>query len=159
MAVIIEDFNDTSYVVPINFGSSHWGGWTRLSSGGRTGGCLASPQPMAWGEAATITCTVTLPQGCTSVRFWYRVSTEIWDEFQFYIGNRSTPALTESGEVPWTQSPAFNVTGVSNIRFVYAIDELDAGGQNRIWIDDIEFTIPDVNVIHGWGPVPAFRKG
>ncbi|WP_431911711.1 hypothetical protein [Nonomuraea jabiensis] len=150
---VTEDFEDTTYAFPITFG-----GWTR-SNTDRHGGTWSMRSPTPTADSATYTATVTVPAGATSVRFWYRVSSELnYDFFRFYLGASGGAAIVEeSGLGSWKQSAEISLNGATTVRFVYSKDPSGIGGsQDAVWVDDVVFTVPPPTRVRGWGPLPAF---
>jgi hypothetical protein len=149
---VTENFEDATYAFPITFG-----GWSR-SSTSSYGGAYSMRSPSAPNNSATYTARVTVPAGATSIRFSYRVSSELnYDLFQFYLGASGGSAqVSTSGEVAWRQSPEIALNGATEVRFVYTKDSGTPGGLDAAWVDDIVFTLPPATTVRGWGPLLIF---
>ncbi|MDF5756644.1 hypothetical protein [Spongiactinospora sp. TRM90649] len=133
MAGIVEDFEDATLAVTLS------GTWTRSTTQARTGSW--SLRSAVIGGNGTTDAVVQVPSGATSVRFYYRVSSESgYDYFRMLVG--ATEQLATSGEVGWTLSPAYSVAGASTITFRYQKDGVDEAGDDAAWIDDLVFTVP-----------------
>ncbi|MFG6197728.1 hypothetical protein [Nonomuraea sp. JJY05] len=134
MADLVEDFNDTTYVVSIS------GSWARSTVTPRQGaGCFKSATIT---DNGTTDCTVTVPAGASSVRFWYRVSSESnYDWFQFFIAGTEKTEVKVSGAASWTQSPEYPVTPGQTLTFRYSKDGSNSTAEDSAYIDDLTFTI------------------
>lgn len=136
MAELVEDFNDTTYAVAI---SGNWARSTRLPHSGA--GCFKSA---TINDNGTSNCTVTVPAGATSVRFWYKVSSEsTYDFFHFLIAGQEQEELTLSGNVSWRQSNEYVVEPGQTLTFRYTKDVQDSSGDDAAYIDDLTFTVQD----------------
>ncbi|MFC4014577.1 hypothetical protein ACFOY2_45655 [Nonomuraea purpurea] len=137
MGELVEDFNDTAYVVSIS------GNWARSTVTPRQGaGCFKSA---TIGDNGTTDCTVIVPGGASSVRFWYRVSSEAsYDWFRFLIAGAEKTEVAAAGTVPWTQSPEFAVTPGQTLTFRYTKDTSASSGEDSAYIDDLTFTIDEM---------------
>ncbi|MBG0819021.1 hypothetical protein [Planomonospora sp. ID82291] len=134
MAELVEDFNDTSYVVTI---SGNWGRSTTTPYQGS--GCFKSAVIDHGGNTEA---TVTVPAGATKVKFWYRVSSESgYDMFRFFINSTEQTAVTSSGAVNWTASPEFDVSPGQTLTFRYSKDSSSAVGEDAAYIDNLTFTV------------------
>lgn len=130
---IAEDFEDTTYAVPFT------GTWTRSSTSANTGSWAL--RSAAIGNNQTTDATVTVPSGATSVRFWYRVSSESgFDFFRFLIAG--TQQFQASGAGVWTQSASYTVSPGQVLTFRYIKDSNTVAGSDAAWVDDIVFTVP-----------------
>jgi hypothetical protein len=149
---VTENFEDTTYAFPITFG-----GWAR-SNTDQHGGSYSMRSPTTANSSATYTARVTVPAGAISIRFWYRVSSELnYDLFQFFLGaSGGTARLSTSGEVSWRQSAEIPLDGATEVRFVYSKDSGTISGSDAAWVDDIVFTLPPATTVHGWGPLLIF---
>jgi hypothetical protein len=142
---LLEDFEDTTYNI------SFTGGWNRDSSSTHGGAWSLSSGNTAHG--ATKTCTITVPPEATTLRFWYRVSSESgWDYLRFDIDG--VQRIEESGLGNWKQSPVYNVASASTVRFRFMRDGDGDGGVNKGFIDDLVFTVPGESFT-GWG-IPIY---
>jgi hypothetical protein len=90
------------------------------------------------GAGGSSDAAFSVPEGQQTFQFWYRVSSESgFDFFRFFVDGVET--LSASGEVPWTQSPTFDVSTASTITFRYVKDGSINGGEDAAWIDDLSF--------------------
>ena len=92
-----------------------------------------------------------------SLSFYRKVSSEQeWDQFTFYIDSIYQDSW--SGEVPWGRV-AFPVpAGVHSFQWVYSKDIDVSSGQDRAWIDYIEFPPPLLPVVSA-GPYDTICAG
>ncbi|GAB2468419.1 hypothetical protein GCM10027187_40770 [Streptosporangium sandarakinum] len=136
MGALVEDFDDTTYVVSVT------GTWARSTITPYQGaGCLRS-KTITDGDKSE--ATVTVPATATAVQFWYRVSSEAtYDTFQFFINGVEKTEVKASGEVEWTQSPVFPVSAGNTLLFRYSKDTTSKAGEDAAYIDELTFTIPD----------------
>ncbi|GAA2411733.1 MULTISPECIES: hypothetical protein [Nonomuraea] len=134
MAELIENFDDTTYVVPIT------GTWEWTSTSPRAGaGCFRSG---TIGHSASTDATVTAPTGASKVKFWYRVSSEAsYDFFRFLINGVEKTEVAAAGAVSWTESPEFPVAPGDTLTFRYSKDSSNATGEDAAFIDDLTFTV------------------
>ncbi|SDI40694.1 hypothetical protein SAMN05421505_14916 [Sinosporangium album] len=134
MAIIAEDFEDAGYAFPIT------GTWARSTVTPRAGSWCFKSGTIDHG--ATTDATITVPAGATTMRFWYRVSSESgFDFFRVLVG--ASTVLETSGTVAWTQSAEINVVGASQVTFRYTKDSSQVAGEDAAYIDDLSFTAPD----------------
>ncbi|MER6830920.1 hypothetical protein ABT352_33340 [Streptosporangium sp. NPDC000563] len=133
--MLVEDFEDTSYVWTVNSA----GGWARSNTAARTGTWSFKAPTTAHNASSSL--TVTVPAGASSVQFWYRVSSESgYDFFRFSVG--ASPQLEESGDVDWTLSPVYALGAATQLTFTYAKDGSQSVGSDTVWIDDVAFVVP-----------------
>ncbi|MER6171348.1 hypothetical protein [Streptosporangium sp. NPDC001681] len=134
MASISEDFEDTSYAFTIA------GTWARSSVTPRAGSwCFKSA---TIGHSATTDAAITVPTGATTLRFWYRVSSESgYDFFRVLVGG--VQVLETSGTVAWTQSAEISVAAATQVVFRYVKDTSQTAGEDAAYIDDVVFTTPE----------------
>ncbi|WP_449060594.1 hypothetical protein [Planomonospora algeriensis] len=142
MGELVEDFNDTSYVVSFS------GDWFRTTgtvyTTPRGAGCFRSADI---GDNATSETRVTVPAGASKVRFWYRVSSEAtYDKFFFLINGAEKTEVTSAGDVPWTQSPEFDVAPGNTLTFRYSKDGSGSPSDDAAFIDDLTFVVDDAPV-------------
>ncbi|GII83301.1 hypothetical protein Ssi03_12910 [Sphaerisporangium siamense] len=153
MADIVEDFEDSNYAFPINFGASGKT-WFRSTTESQSGNYSLQAPNTSGINNQDFTCTITIPPGATSVRLWGMTDCETADNLMVFVGSSSSSSFTRSGFTPWAQSPAIDVTGQTQLRIVYRKDVSQDAGRNLVWVDNIVFTIP--TKVNGWGPVPLF---
>jgi hypothetical protein len=138
-AAIVEDFEDTTYAVPITAGGSL--PWTRSQVHYNTG--TWSLRSGAITNNQTSDAIVTVPDGATELTFWYFTSSE--GSGPGFEGDRLTvlvdgvQVLRAQGETPWT-STTIDVTGAATVTFRYTKDNSSPGGEDGVWIDDLLFT-------------------
>ena len=101
--------------------------------------------------------TFTIPVPATSIRFWWRVSSELnFDFFRVYKdaiipGNLLMQA---SGTSPDTYAQStLDVTGATTVTFRYIKDGSSSAGLDRAIIDDIEWTTPEVPGTYFYEPL------
>lgn len=84
-----------------------------------------------------------MTSGPGTLSFWWRVSSETgWDFLEFYLdGTQVTTHI--SGEVAWQQRTLRIPAGVHALRWLYAKDESVSSGQDRGWVDQVNFA-PDL---------------
>ncbi|WP_460067401.1 hypothetical protein [Streptomyces sp. YKOK-I1] len=137
-AALVEDFEDTTYVVTAaNGGAVPWarsqlhfntGAWSLRS------GAITNNQTSDW--------IVNVPPGATEMRFWYWTSSEAAGSG--FLGDRlivladATTVLTAQGTTGWTQFIT-DVTGKTTITFRYAKDNSASSGEDAVHIDDLSF--------------------
>ena len=143
---ITEDFEDAALNITVtNAGNA---AWARSTTTPHTGTWSLKSGTITDGQ--TSDAIVTVPSGATQVRFWYRVSSEsTFDFFRFFTGG--VQQFQSSGAVGWTQSAAYDVTGVSTITFRYVKDATQATGEDAAYIDDLTFTGTSLNFGNGAG--------
>jgi len=128
---LTEDFEDTSYNVTPS------GTWVRSTTTSHGGSWSLRSAIIA--DNGFTDATFTVPAGATSVRFWYRASTETgFDFFQFF-----TPGvlqLQDSGDTGWVQSSSYPVTAGNTLTFRYIKDTASTGFLDAVFIDDLTFT-------------------
>jgi len=140
---ITEDFEDTTYQFTIS-GDPNGNNWFRSTTSVRSHGGSYAYKSAAISHSQSSRTYFTVPAGATTLQFWYRVSTEAtWDIF--YLLFDGAVADSDSGSKSWTQSPAYDVTGVTTVQFQYIRDSSLGGGSNAVWIDDVSFEVPDAS--------------
>ena len=130
-------------------GFSPWLGQTAISSDSFDA-AQSSPVPNGatnWVE--------TVINGPLALSFWWKVSSQTNRDFVRFIVNGAEVART-SGEVGW-QRQAFPLeTATATVRWEYTKDASGAAGQDRGWLDRIEFlaisplitnNAPDTNIV------------
>lgn len=141
-STVLEDFEDTTYNVAIS------GTWTRTTTQAQAG--TGSLRSGAITDNQTTDAVVAVPAGATACSFWYRVSSESgYDFFDFLTDAISQLHL--SGTIGWTQSPSYDLTGVTTLTFRYAKDVSVSAGEDAAYIDNLAFTLPAAA-----GPSPAY---
>ncbi|MEV4472821.1 hypothetical protein [Nonomuraea sp. NPDC049504] len=137
MAIILEDFEDDTFVITIT------GTWTRDSEFAAAGSYSLRSAVITDDE--TTDAKIAIPAGATSVSFRYKVwSEEDYDEFFVLIDGAAV--LQASGNIDWTAPVTFNVTGASELTFRYTKDSSVFSGRDAAWVDQIEFTVPGTEV-------------
>ncbi|MFF9261992.1 hypothetical protein [Streptomyces longwoodensis] len=136
-----EDFEDTTYAVPIAPGGNL--SWVRTQTRYNSG--TWSLRSGAITNNQTSDAVVTLPAGTTELRFWYRVSSEPagpgFTGDRFVVLLDGVQAMTAQGEVPWSQA-ILDVTGKTTVTFRYIKDNSAASGEDAAFIDDLLLTTP-----------------
>lgn len=149
-AVAFEDFEDTTYVVPI--ASAGALPWTRTQTRYNSG--TWSLRSGAITNNQTSDAVITLPAGTTETRFWYRVSSEAsgpgFTGDRFLVLVDGAQVMTAQGEIPWTQA-ILDVTGKTTLTLRYVKDNSAASGEDAAFVDDMSFT--------GWAPHRADTAG
>ena len=107
---------------------------TRLAS--HDGLHSARTQPIANNQS---TWLQALLQGPGTLTFLWKVSSENgYDYLDFELDGAGQDSLT--GEVDWTRR-TFNIpSGPHTVRWTYSKDEIQSGGQDRAWIDEVQYT-------------------
>ncbi|MGH3658896.1 MAG: hypothetical protein ACRDUA_19760, partial [Micromonosporaceae bacterium] len=132
---ISEDFEDATLSVTIGQGASDLP-WERTDT--QAHGGTWSLRSGAITDTQTSDAVVTVPTGATNLQFWYRVSSEAgFDVFEFLIDGASQ--FTSSGEVGWTLSAVYDVTGATSVTFRYSKDSDTLGGADAAYVDGIVF--------------------
>lgn len=140
--VVFEDFEDASLVITITDDGD--APWARSTAQAHTGSWSLRSGTITDEEYSS--ALVDVPAGATTLRFWYRVSSEEgFDSFDVWADTNLV--LTDSGETGWVQSPVIDVSGVSVIEFSYFKDSSVTEGDDAVWIDDITFQMSGT----GWG--------
>ncbi|PRX66118.1 hypothetical protein B0I32_106254 [Nonomuraea fuscirosea] len=133
MATILEDFEDATLNLTIT------GDWTRAQGNAAFGSWSLRSRTIS--DLESTQAVVAIPAQATSLTFYYRVSSEAdFDKLHVLIDD--VEVLTESGDVAWA-SATYNVTGKSQVTFLYTKDESFPNGSDAAWVDQIEFTVPD----------------
>ncbi|QFY09630.1 hypothetical protein GBF35_25905 [Nonomuraea phyllanthi] len=136
MATILEDFEDDAFNLTIE------GDWARDNEYAAPGGSWSLKSAPITGEQ-TSEVAVTVPPQATSLTFYYRVSSEEdYDVFSVLIDGLDQEITPNSGEVEWTPA-TLDVTGASEVTFLYTKDISVNAGDDAAWVDQIEFTVPD----------------
>jgi len=112
--------------------------WTAQSISTHDGVDAAQSGVVLDGQQSWIQTTVTGPAPLT---FWWRVSSELnYDQFQFSIDGAEQ--INISGEVEW-QSRSFDIpSGTHVLRWTYAKDPTESGGDDRAWLDQVSYVPP-----------------
>ena len=123
--------------------SSPWVAQTNVSHDGMG---AARSGTISSNQSSWIETTVTGPG---VIRFWWKVSSQANADFlQFLIGGVQWDYL--SGEEDWQWRTFAVLPGNQTLRWVYSKDASLSFGQDRAWLDDVEFvpnTGPTVPVI------------
>lgn len=94
------------------------------------------------GNSASTTYTFTVPALATTLRFWYRISSELnFDFLKIYKNSISVPnqLFSTSGTANvWTQL-SLPLAGVTSVIFEYSKDSSSIGGLDLAGIDDLEW--------------------
>jgi hypothetical protein len=147
---IIEDFEDTTFAVTsTDAGSVAWSRWTTQAHTGTyslRSGAIANNQTSDW--------IMDVPQGATSVSFWYWTSSEAsgagFEGDRLLVLADATQVLRAQGSTAWTKLTV-DVTGVETLTFRYIKDNSTAVGSDAVAVDDITIT--------GRAPVRADTAG
>ncbi|MEU1805832.1 hypothetical protein [Streptomyces sp. NPDC019937] len=144
-ATVLEDFEDTTYTVPIAAGGSL--PWTRTSAQAHAG--TWSLRSGAITNNQTSDAIVSIPSGATTFSFWYRTSSEAsgpgFEGDRLLVLVDGVQALRAQGTTAWTQFTA-DVTGKTAVTFRYAKDNSASSGEDAVYIDDLAITIPPTDV-------------
>ncbi|MBI5383838.1 MAG: hypothetical protein HZA90_04035 [Verrucomicrobia bacterium] len=113
-------------------GQALWFGQTVTTHDGQS---AARTGPIADDEQTELQTTVTGP-GYLS--FWWKVSSEAqFDRLDFFVNDTRQRSL--SGEVEWTNVVLALPEGTHDLKWVYAKDWLESGGQDAGWLDQVAF--------------------
>lgn len=132
---LVEDFEDENFVVTV----SGNGRWATTADRAQTG--TRSVHNITIADGVTADLTLTAPVDATAVRFWYSVSSESgYDFFRFLLAG--VQQFQASGEVAWTQSTTYPLTGGEVLTFRYIKDSSAVAGLDAAFVDNVEFTVP-----------------
>jgi hypothetical protein len=70
--------------------------------------------------------------------FWWKVSSEVFDTFEFYLGTNLQDFI--SGEVNWNQGYYPIPPGTYTVRWRYTRDSTGTSGQDAAWLDQVVFS-------------------
>jgi poly(beta-D-mannuronate) lyase len=84
------------------------------------------------------TWTETTVNGPGILRFWWKVSSETNHDFLTFAQD-SQPMASLSGEVNWRLQVFEIQSGPHTFRWTYSKDSAGTNGQDRAWLDDVEF--------------------
>lgn len=129
---VTETFEDAELEFDIS------GTWTRTNATSESGSW--SLRSGVIGNSATSDAVVVVPDGATTVRFDYRVSSESgFDFLRFLIG--STQQFQQSGDSGWISGVAgpYTVTPGGTITFRYSKDSSTVAGLDAAFIDNLRF--------------------
>lgn len=114
------------------------GDWFRTTEQARDG--VASYRSAEITHSQTSDFAVEVPEGATTLTFYYRVSSEDgFDFFRFLIDG--VQDFEASGEVGWTQT-SVDVSDADTVTFRYAKDGSVSDGEDAAYIDDLVFDVP-----------------
>lgn len=139
-------------------GYSPWRGQTLVSADSFD---AAQSSPVANG--ATNWLEATLPAPC-ALAFWWKVSSETNHDFLRFLVDGVEVAKI-SGEVDWQQRSFPITTANAVLRWAYTKDATGSAGQDRAWLDRIQFlaisplvtnAAPDTNIVDQ-GTTVAFK--
>lgn len=121
--------------------------WARTTAQAHTGSWSLGAGAIT--DVQVSDAVVTVPVDASSLRFWYKVSSESGFDY-LYVFVDGTLVLSATGEVDWTQSAIFDVSSATNVTFRYLKDGNTGEGSDTAWIDDVVF---DVTALTGstWG--------
>ena len=81
----------------------------------------------------------TVVQGPGTLRFWWKVSSETNHDVLRFLLN-GVPLAGISGEIDWSWRSFDLPSGTQVLRWAYTKDASGASGQDRAWLDEVEFT-------------------
>lgn len=126
-----ENFEDTSY--NLTFGATN--DWIRTNAQAQTGS-WSWTNPVITHSQQTDSIII-VPEGATSIKFWYMVSSEAsWDFFRFFIDG--VQQFQAAGTVAWTQV-TYDVTQGQLLTFRYFKDGSQSVGADAAFVDNITF--------------------
>ncbi|MDZ4401671.1 M6 family metalloprotease domain-containing protein [Prosthecobacter sp.] len=109
--------------------------WTGVTSPSHDGVDSATSGTVGNSEQSFIETTVTGPG---TLSFWWKVSSESgFDSLKLTVDG--APYGSASGEVDWTEIVRPISAGTHVIRWSYEKDSFFAGGQDRVWVDQVVF--------------------
>lgn len=136
MATLTEDFEDTTYVVPIS------GDWVRTDLDSRTGSWSLGAV-----DALEDSTDITLPAGVQTVRFWYNGNIDDFSLFSVELDGVSAGDFPSTGG-SWVQSPLINALGRTTLNIFAG----SFATSTTVFIDDLVITTPDVSgEFFAWG--------
>lgn len=143
VGAVLEDFADGTYAFPTtDFGAAAW--FRTNTTPAHSGAYSLRAGAIADGQNSQF--AVTVPAGMQSLTFWYRTSSEPsgvgYDGDYFALFLDSVETFRAQGVLGWTQATV-DVSGVTQVTFVYAKDGGTATGQDTAWIDDVVFFTGD----------------
>lgn len=128
--VLTEDFEDATLDLTIVSNN-----WIRTTTQAKTGTWSWTNTDIADNQQSD--AVITVPDGATSISFWYMVSSEGgWDYFRFFIAG--VQQFQAAGSVAWTQAN-YSVTPGQQLTFRYMKDGTTSSGSDSAWVDDIVF--------------------
>jgi hypothetical protein len=136
MATLTEDFEDTTYVVPLS------GDWVRTNAAAHAGSWSLGAQ-----NATEETATFTLPSSALTVRFWYNAVIDDFSILSVELNSVSIADLTTTGG-SWVQSAILNVAGGGALSFFAGSFATDI----TAYIDDLVIETSDsAGEFSAWG--------
>ncbi|MFM9651993.1 hypothetical protein ACKI1S_38395 [Streptomyces galilaeus] len=136
---VYEDFEDTTYTVPLTFGGTL--PWTRSQLHFNTG--TWSLRSGAITNNQTSDAIMQIPAGSTEMRFWYWTSSEAsgpgFEGDRLVVLVDGVQVLRAQGITPWSQA-VVDVTGKTQVIFRYVKDNSASSGEDAVHIDDVSFT-------------------
>ncbi len=118
--------------------------WTTTASFSWVGQGVVTHDGVAAARSAPIpdsgtTSLQTTINGPGVLSFWWKVSSEPSnDKLRFYLAGTSQASI--SGEVDWTQQTYNIPSGSQTLEWRYTKNSSIAGGQDRAWVDQVQFT-------------------
>lgn len=129
-------------------GDAVWSSQTQVSHGTAS---AAVSGTLADNQASHFQTRVTGPG---TLKFWWKVSSEAGYDFLFVSVDGVAQPGGISGEKDWTQVQLSLPAGTHTVRWTYAKDEGAAGGQDKAWVDQVEFAVPAVpSTFTGFSPL------
>jgi hypothetical protein len=124
--------------LPPEFTAAGDAGWAPNGAAAVSGVASAASENVGDDQSAAMELAATwVVDG--DVSFQHTGSTEAsFDELKVFVDG--SPALTESGEWPWTQATIAVTAGEHRIAWIFAKDGLLSGGADRVWIDDVRLS-------------------
>jgi hypothetical protein len=114
--------------------------WDIVSGGAHTGDRCATAGGLSDYGVASLCLGLSTDRAGT-LTFWYRTSTEeSYDWLKFFVGETQMDAW--SGSNGWQEASYSLPAGTHDLCWVYEKDESQSWGQDRVWIDQVEFVSP-----------------
>ncbi|WP_035696913.1 hypothetical protein, partial [Glycomyces tenuis] len=134
LTTVSEGFEDSTLAFTVTDGGN--AAWTRTQDDAHRGSWSWRSGVIADSESSD--AIVTVPAGCTRVKFWYRVSCDGgFDFFRVIVGG--VTRLEDSGVSGWIQSGYIDVTPGGTVTFRYIKNSSRALFGDRVYVDDIQF--------------------
>lgn len=138
-SVSLGDALDNTSLSWTTLGSPPWFGQTATSSDG-----VDAAQSGAITDLQA-TSVVTSVVGPGTLRYFWRVSSELGYDYLTFFFNDVEQQGKISGEVNWAQRTWTIPTGTHTLRWTYNKDGSASVGQDRAWLDRVEY-VPDVPI-------------